>query len=159
MHETLFVDAPVAPNPDSQDQTDADLIAAINRGELSAFESLYHRYRDWVLGLACRFTLDSDIALDVKQETFPYLLRKFPGFDLRLIQEIVLVGRFSASLSRNSESISGSCLDQRTQTSGEGGPDAGRKAQARGLSGQRDGFGAPVSVDLQLEIGCAKVGR
>ena len=70
----------------SQDQddsrTDQQLIAAINDGDAAAFEVLYFRYRDWVTGLACRFTGSEDLALDVLQETFLYFLKKFPGFRL-----------------------------------------------------------------------------
>jgi RNA polymerase sigma-70 factor (ECF subfamily) len=58
------------------------LIAAINGGDEYAFEVLYSRYRDWVTSVAYRFTGDNDLALDVLQETFLYLLRKFPGFVL-----------------------------------------------------------------------------
>src|SRR5439155_23579817 len=82
MPETIFVDVPVGAKQDSEGPDDLDLIAAINRGDLSAFETLYYRYRDWVLTLACRFTGDPDIALDVMQETFLYFLGKFPGFRL-----------------------------------------------------------------------------
>src|SRR5262249_56975721 len=62
--------------------SDGELIAAINGGDAAAFEVLYFRYRDWVVALAFRFTGDSDAALDVLQETFLYVLRKFPGFRL-----------------------------------------------------------------------------
>jgi RNA polymerase sigma-70 factor (ECF subfamily) len=62
--------------------TDLELIAAINGGDTAAFEILYFRYRDWVAALAFRFTGDNDAALDVLQETFLYVLRKFPGFRL-----------------------------------------------------------------------------
>jgi RNA polymerase sigma-70 factor, ECF subfamily len=62
--------------------SDVELVAAINGGDAAAFEVLYFRHRDWVAALACRFTGDSDTALDVMQETFLYLLRKFPGFRL-----------------------------------------------------------------------------
>ena len=62
--------------------TDQELIAAINSGDESAFESLYWRYRDWVVNLAYRFTADSELALDVMQETFLYFAKKFPGFKL-----------------------------------------------------------------------------
>lgn len=62
---------------------DAELVAAINRGSHAAFESLYRRHRDWAVNLAFRFTGDEALALDVLQETFLYLLRKFPGFELR----------------------------------------------------------------------------
>jgi RNA polymerase sigma-70 factor (ECF subfamily) len=43
---------------------------------------MYLRYRDWVTSLAFRFTGNEDLSLDVLQETFIYLLRKFPGFAL-----------------------------------------------------------------------------
>ncbi len=62
--------------------TDAELIAAINNGDAGAFETLYFRYRDWVARLAYRFTEDNDASLDVLQDTFLYVLRKFPGFRL-----------------------------------------------------------------------------
>ena len=62
---------------------DAELVAAINQGDHAAFEMLYRRHRDWAVNLAFRFTGDEALALDVMQETFLYLLRKFPGFELR----------------------------------------------------------------------------
>ena len=69
-------------NNDPDNQTDLQLVAAINVGDNDAFAVLYHRYRDWVVGLAFRFTGHHDDALDVMQETFAYLVRKFPGFEL-----------------------------------------------------------------------------
>jgi RNA polymerase sigma-70 factor, ECF subfamily len=63
-------------------RSDLDLVAAINGGDTGAFETLYFRHRDWVVGLAYRFTGDSDASLDVMQETFLYFLTKFPGFRL-----------------------------------------------------------------------------
>ena len=68
--------------PQSEARSDVDLVAAINDGDAAAFEVLYFRYRDWVVGLAYRFTGDSDAALDVLQETFLYVLKKFPGVRL-----------------------------------------------------------------------------
>ena len=62
--------------------TDQELITSINSGDVAAFETLYLRYRDWVIHLAHRFTGDADAALDVMQETFLYFLKKFPGFRL-----------------------------------------------------------------------------
>jgi RNA polymerase sigma-70 factor (ECF subfamily) len=62
--------------------TDQELIAAMNSGDAAAFDTLYLRYRDWVVSLAHRFTGDADAALDVMQETFLYFLKKFPGFRL-----------------------------------------------------------------------------
>jgi RNA polymerase sigma-70 factor, ECF subfamily len=73
----------VTPNLESEtSRTDVELVAAINRGDAGAFDVLYWRYRDWVLGLAFRLTGDNDAALDVMQETFLYFLKKFPGFRL-----------------------------------------------------------------------------
>jgi RNA polymerase sigma-70 factor, ECF subfamily len=63
-------------------RADQELIAAANAGDAAAFEALYFRYRDWVASLAHRFIGDRDLALDVLQETFLYLLQKFPGFVL-----------------------------------------------------------------------------
>jgi RNA polymerase sigma-70 factor, ECF subfamily len=62
--------------------SDLELIAKINAGDEAAFEILYHRHKDWVVNLACRWTNDRDIALDVLQETFLYFSKKFPGFRL-----------------------------------------------------------------------------
>ena len=45
-------------------RSDLELIAAINGGDPVAFEVLYFRYRDWVVGLAYRFTADDDAALE-----------------------------------------------------------------------------------------------
>jgi RNA polymerase sigma-70 factor (ECF subfamily) len=56
------------------------LVAALNGGEAAAFDALYYRYRDWVARLAQRFCGNETDALDVLQETFLYLHRKFPGF-------------------------------------------------------------------------------
>lgn len=63
-------------------RTDQQLIAAINAGSVEAFETLYRRYRDWTVNLAMRFTGNRDDALDVMQQTFSYVLSKFPGFEL-----------------------------------------------------------------------------
>jgi len=63
-------------------ESDHELIESANRGDSDAFDVLYYRYRDWVYRLAWRFTGNRADALDVLQETFTYLLGKFPGFEL-----------------------------------------------------------------------------
>lgn len=63
-------------------RADEALIALINQGDAEAFEVLYRRHRDWVVNLAFRLMGDRQLALDVLQETFLYVLRKFPGFVL-----------------------------------------------------------------------------
>jgi RNA polymerase sigma-70 factor, ECF subfamily len=71
----------VAPPPNDL-RTDQQLVAAINAGDHASFDALYWRYRDFVLRLARRWTASDDDALDVAQETFLYLAKKFPGFRL-----------------------------------------------------------------------------
>lgn len=66
----------------ADNSTDLQLVDAINGGDQDAFAVLYHRYKDWVVNLAFRFTGHHDDSLDVMQETFSYLVRKFPGFVL-----------------------------------------------------------------------------
>jgi len=61
---------------------DEELLQRANGGDPDAFEALYRRYRDWVHRLAWRFTGNQQDALDVLQETFLYLLKKFPDFQL-----------------------------------------------------------------------------
>jgi RNA polymerase sigma-70 factor (ECF subfamily) len=62
--------------------SDQELITAMNSGDVAAFEALYHRYREWVISLAWKFTGCDSLANDVLQETFLYFLKKFPGFVL-----------------------------------------------------------------------------
>ena len=71
---------PTTPHDDAR--SDLELVDAINGGDSAAFEVLYYRYRDWVVALAYRFAGNRDDALDVMQDTFVYLLGKFPGFEL-----------------------------------------------------------------------------
>lgn len=63
-------------------ENDQALVAAINAGDDRAFERLYLRYRDWVYRMAYRFTGNHQDAQDVVQETFSYVVKKFPGFVL-----------------------------------------------------------------------------
>jgi RNA polymerase sigma-70 factor, ECF subfamily len=70
------------PESPGDPRTDEQLLRAIDKGEARAFDALYYRYRDWVVTLAHRFTGNADDALDVLQETFIYLLGKFPGLKL-----------------------------------------------------------------------------
>jgi RNA polymerase sigma-70 factor, ECF subfamily len=82
MTASVLPESRVESQPQHDLRTDQQLIAAINAGDATAFEVLYFRHRDWVVNLACRLTGNEDLALDVMQETFLYLLRKFPGFRL-----------------------------------------------------------------------------
>ncbi len=68
--------------PTDDPRSDQQLVEALNSGDTSAFDAIYYRYRDWVMQLAYRFTRSHEDSLDVLQETFAYLARKFPGFTL-----------------------------------------------------------------------------
>ena len=78
----------MAGEPRHDETTDEQALIAriIGGGEPAhaAFETLYRKHRDWVIALAMRFTGDRDLALDVMQETFLYVVRKLrePGFAL-----------------------------------------------------------------------------
>lgn len=69
-------------SPDPGPTPDADLMAAVGRGDVEAFDELYGRYRGWVFRLAWRFTGNEQDALDILQETFVYLLQKSPRLQL-----------------------------------------------------------------------------
>jgi RNA polymerase sigma-70 factor (ECF subfamily) len=72
----------VDPRTHEDPRNDDELVRALNAGDISAFDALYYRYREWVVRLAARFTANREDALDVLQETFAYFFRKFPGFVL-----------------------------------------------------------------------------
>ncbi|MCY4155143.1 MAG: sigma-70 family RNA polymerase sigma factor [Gammaproteobacteria bacterium] len=63
-------------------RSDEALVDICNHGDgraaAAAFETLYLRHKDYVLRVAWRFTPDMDTALDVLQDTFVQLLRRFP---------------------------------------------------------------------------------
>ena len=63
-------------------ETDQQLLEDAAQGDTQAFAVLYNRYRDWVYRLAWRFTGDQDLALDVLQETWLYVIKKLPGLKL-----------------------------------------------------------------------------
>jgi len=70
----------VASLPDSK--RTARLVERARAGDREAFDELYLAHRDWVHGLAWRFTGVEEDALDVLQETFLYLVRKLPTLAL-----------------------------------------------------------------------------
>jgi RNA polymerase sigma-70 factor (ECF subfamily) len=71
-------------SPDPGPTPDADLVEALNRGDVGAFDELYERHRDWVVRLAHRFTGNGHDALDVLQDTFAYLLKTAPRLQLHV---------------------------------------------------------------------------
>ena len=72
----------MARNRQRDTRSDEALVGTCNQGDTraaaAAFEALYLRHKDYVLRVALRFTPDIDTALDVLQDTFVQLLRRFP---------------------------------------------------------------------------------
>jgi len=68
---------------DFPEPTDTELVEAIRAGDPLAFETLYRRYREWVVSLAFRFCGNREDSLDVLQDTFAYILKKLPDLELR----------------------------------------------------------------------------
>ena len=72
----------MAPNRKRDPRSDEALVGICNEGDAraatDAFEALYRRHKDFVLRVALRFAPDVDTALDVLQDTFVQLLRRFP---------------------------------------------------------------------------------
>ncbi len=65
-----------------QTETDADLIAATLRGDVSAFRRFYDRHVDAVFGRAMSVLPSEDDAREITQETFALAYRKLRGIHL-----------------------------------------------------------------------------
>ena len=63
-------------------RSDTELVELCNKGSrrdaVDAFEALYTRHKDYVIRVAFRYVRDADLALDVLQDTFSYILKKMP---------------------------------------------------------------------------------
>ena len=137
---------------DRDPRSDLELVDAANRGDPAAFEALYRRHRDWVLSLAWRFTGNSHDALDVLQETFTYLLRKFPGFrltaSLRTLLYVAVRNRSIDVRRRRQRSVGGARVDLMAQNPLETAQDPGLSAQNTASSAQRTDLS-----DLKIALG------
>jgi len=119
--------------PPTDPRSDAELVEALNGGDPSAFDALYYRYRDRVSRLALRFTGNEQDALDVLQETFAYVHRKFPGFRLTSAMTTFLypvVKHLSLAARRKRMRMFGDDLALDSAAAGEAAPDsAGVRAE------------------------------
>ena len=96
-------------------RTDEQLLAAVNRGDLSAFETFYQRHRDFVYRLAWRFTGNEPDALDVLQAAFEHLLHKAPRLALTAKATTYLYAIVrSVAVSRHRQRRQVGALDRRT---------------------------------------------
>ncbi|MFO7654137.1 MAG: RNA polymerase sigma factor [Candidatus Krumholzibacteriia bacterium] len=119
---------------------------AIDGGDVAAFETLYLRYRGWTVRVARHFTGDDDLALDVLQETFSYLLSRFPGFELRArlttflypaVRNLALRARERARRARGDTPLDDVA---RSTANGRPSPEASAELSARDLRAVLDGL-------------------
>jgi len=105
---------------DRDARTDGALLGAVSRGDHRAFETLYHRHRDWVVNVAWRFTRDREAALDVMQETFAYLARKPPVLngDVRLTTFLYTVVKHRAIDAQRRAAVRGANLPRGVEGAG-----------------------------------------
>ena len=118
-----------------------------NRGDrheaVQAFETLYRRHRDYVTRVALRFGADREAAVDVLQETFLYLLKKFPPAG----EGLVLTAQLRSLLYPVARNLTLSSLRQRARIDDAGEFDPDRlPAPAAADPAQRDP--APLSTAL-----------
>jgi RNA polymerase sigma-70 factor (ECF subfamily) len=159
------------PGPTSDSRSDAELVSAINAGDARAFDALYLRYRDWAASLAFRFIGDRDLALDVMQETFIYLLRKFPGFTLTAQMKTFLypvVRHLAIAAAQKSRKLTTGVDDEAVlqQIAAPSEPSAGKSGDASDLAavlavlplGQREVLMLRFVDDLPLQEIAAAMG-
>lgn len=96
-------------------RSDRELVELCNRGSrdeaVQAFETLYRRHRDYVTRVSRRFGADREGAVDVLQETFLYLLKKFPPEG----EGLVLTAQLRSLLYPVAKHLTLSSLRQRTR--------------------------------------------
>ena len=66
---------------DSDARFELELVQRSRRGDVDAFEQLFHKYYRMVVGIGYRYTGDTVAAEDVAQETFLKAWTHLPGFD------------------------------------------------------------------------------
>lgn len=127
-------------------RSDEELVAAAARGDGRAFEALYYRHRDWVMGVAVRFAGERELALDVVQETFAYLHAKLPRLKLtaRLTTFLYPVAKHTAlAMRRKRRGVAGPVVE-----------DVGLPAPAEGALGAYGALHAAVRAlpEAQREV-------
>jgi RNA polymerase sigma-70 factor (ECF subfamily) len=134
--------------PKVDKRSDAELVELCNSGSrdeaTKAFETLYRRHKDFVLRIAIRYVRDTDLALDVLQETFSFLLKKFPppgpGFELtaKLTTFLYPVAKNSAiTVARKAERYPSSGIDPDSLTAEAPSPESDIETLLNDLPEQR----------------------
>ena len=103
--------------------SDEALVEICNSGNRhdaeQAFGVLYERHKEFVIRVAMRYLRDHDAALDVLQETFSYLLKKFPPTG----EGLVLTAKLSTLLYPVARNSSISILRKIARLQGDTDPD------------------------------------
>ena len=111
--------------------SDEELVDLCNTGSrreaIHAFEALYLRHRDYVVRVSLRFGADHEITGDVLQETFLYLLKKFPPTG----EGLVLNAQLRSLLYPVAKNLTLSALRRRERFEGSDALDPDRHADPR----------------------------
>ena len=118
--------------------SDPELVELCNGGgradATAAFGLLYRRHRDYVMRIALRFSSDREIAADTLQETFIYLLRKFPPTG----EGLVLTARLRTLLYPVAKNLTLTALKRRRREERPAGFDPDRLPDPRTLDPPRE---------------------
>ncbi|HYD02431.1 MAG TPA: RNA polymerase sigma factor [Phycisphaerales bacterium] len=122
---------------------DGELLARVRKGDSVAFTALYERHKGWVVAVAYRFCGDRELALDVLQETFAFLLRRAPT--------LVLQGRLTTYLFPAVRNLSQAARRKKIRIG------AGAAAERSGGPVQDAGGGAAEDSDSELQCALASL--
>jgi len=118
--------------------SDPELVELCNSGgredATAAFGLLYRRHRDYVMRVALRFSSDREIAADTLQETFIYLLQKFPPSG----DGLVLTARLRSLLYPVAKNLTITALKRRRREERPAGFDPDRLPDSRTLDPPRE---------------------
>ena len=118
--------------------SDPELVEVCNSGSrddaVEAFGLLYRRHRDYVTRVALRFCSDREIAADTLQETFVYLLRKFPPSG----EGLILTARLRSLLYPVARNLTLTALKRRRRDERSSGVDPDQLPDPRSVDPQQD---------------------
>ena len=118
--------------------SDPELVEICNSGGRkdaeAAFGLLYRRHRDYVTRVALRFSSDREIAADTLQETFLYLLRKFPPTG----EGLVLTARLRSLLYPVAKNLTLTALKRRRRNERHAGIEPDQLPDPRSLDPPRE---------------------
>ena len=118
--------------------SDLELVEICNSGwrddAVEAFGLLYRRHRDYVTRVALRFCSDREIVADTLQETFVYLLRKFPPSG----EGLILTARLRSLLYPVARNLTLTAIKRRRRDEGSSGFDPDQLPDPRSVDPQQE---------------------